>query len=247
QAPVDRAGERGDLRRQAGQLGGGARHGERELGARAEAGVRRNGAMDPKIRPHLDRLVRGEAAGELEHARRVGPLGRETRGWAGFEQQRRRRDRGPDPAEAATQVAPQVEHAEMKPRWNPRCTTRLTMRARGGVASSAATRTSRQEQAASSTTPRTTVAGLAGNATLEIAPCANSKTSSVRFTTAAPVASRFLNVVVSRNGLMTISSSAHSTPMGAKFTAPRASMVVRMDSMITAPTPSRPPGARRRR
>src|SRR5437588_1169711 len=120
------------------------------------------------------------------------------------------------------------------------------MRARGGVASSAWTRTSRQEQAASSTTPGTTAAGRAGNSTLEIAPRANSMASSVRFTTAAPVASRFLNVVVSRNGLMTISSSPHSTPMGAKFTAPRASTVVRMDSMITAPAPGRPSARRRR-
>src|SRR5438046_1018185 len=73
--------------------------------------------------------------------------------------------------------------ARLKPRNSrrtPRCTTRVTIRARGGVASSARTSTSRQEQAASSTTPRTTVAGTAGNWTFAIAPCANSIPSSVR-------------------------------------------------------------------
>src|SRR3989449_4923670 len=76
--------------------------------------------------------------------------------------------------------------ARLKPRNSrrmPRCTTRVTIRARGGVASSVRTSTSRQEQAASSTTPRTTVAGTAGNWTFAIAPCANSITSSVRLIT----------------------------------------------------------------
>ena len=77
------------------------------------------------------------------------------------------------------------------------------------------TSTSRQEQAASITTPRTTAAGPEGKVTFSVAPRANSMTSSVRFTTAAPFALRFRKVVVSRNGLMTIVSSPHSTPMGA--------------------------------
>ena len=61
-------------------------------------------------------VVRGEPAREREHPRRVGSLGREARGRAGFEQERRCGDSGSDAAEAATQVAPQVEHAEMEPR-----------------------------------------------------------------------------------------------------------------------------------
>src|ERR1044071_9776807 len=66
--------------------------------------------------------------------------------------------------------------------------------------------------------------------------------SSVRLTTAPCVAWRLWNVVVSRNGLITISSSPHSTPMGAKLIAPRASIVVSTDSMITGP--ARPEGKR---
>src|SRR5216117_744703 len=138
--------------------------------------------------------------------------------------------------------------ARLKPRnsrLNPRCATTVTTRARGGVAPRECTLTSRQEHAASSTTPRTAVAGTAGNWTVAIAPCANSMTSSVRFTTAAPVSRRFLNVVVSRNGLMTISCSPHSTPIGAKLAVPAGSRVVRIDSMITAPIPRGAAGAAR--
>src|SRR3989449_1037141 len=129
--------------------------------------------------------------------------------------------------------------ARLKPRNSrrkPRCTTAVTTRERGGVASIARTSSSRHEHAASSTAPRTTAAGSAGNCGLEIAARANSRTSSVRFTTAALVALRFLNVAVSRNGLMTISSSPHSTPMGAKFTRPAAPLVVRVDSEVTRGT-----------
>ena len=61
-------------------------------------------------------VVRGEPVRELEHPRRIRPLGREARGGARFEEQRRRRDRGPDPTEAPPQIAPQVQHAEMQPR-----------------------------------------------------------------------------------------------------------------------------------
>ena len=53
-----------------------------------------------------------------------------------------------------------------------------------GVSSIDATSSSRQEQAASSTAPRTTVAGAQGNCGLEMAPWAKSMTSSVRLTTA---------------------------------------------------------------
>src|SRR2546421_4948992 len=240
----------------------------------------------------------GEAARELEGAGGVGAFGRNGGGGggggAGFDEERRRRHRCAHAAEAAAQVAAQVEDAEVEARrrldedgarrahdaagwgrgaartysvssaiasrsrgpavlstmtwsranssriWSggkrcvrvariaasmtacfarlkprnshrkPRCTTAVTMRERGGVASIARTSSSRQEHAASSTAPRTTDAGAAGNCGLEIAARANSSTSSVRVTTAALVALRFLNVAVSRNGLMTISSSPRS-------------------------------------
>src|SRR4051794_39933600 len=58
-------------------------------------------------------------------------------------------------------------------------------------------------------------------------------TSSVRFTTATPVALRFRNVVVSRNGFNTIIWSPHSTPMGAKLIEPFGSTVVKMVSTIS--------------
>ena len=69
-----------------------------------------------------------------------------------------------------------------------------------------------------------------GAEAVPIAPRAKSSTSSVRFTTATPVARTFRNVVVSRNGLSTISCSSHSTPMGATLTTPAASTVVTIDS-----------------
>src|SRR6476646_10295669 len=58
--------------------------------------------------------------------------------------------------------------------------------------------------------------------------------SSVRFTTATPVALRLRKVVVSRNGFKTIVSSPHSTPMGAKLMTPSGSLLVTMVSTITA-------------
>ena len=54
-----------------------------------------------------------------------------------------------------------IESQELAPK--PRCTTRVSIRERGGVSSTLTTSTSRQEQAASSTTPRTTAAGNDGN------------------------------------------------------------------------------------
>ena len=87
QPAIHGAGERRDLRRQARQLGGSARHGEGELGARAEARVRRDGVMDAKPDSQLDHVVRSEPAGEVEHPRRVRALGREARRRVGFDQQ----------------------------------------------------------------------------------------------------------------------------------------------------------------
>ena len=65
-------------------------------------------------------------------------------------------------------VAGAVEAEELPP--DPRWTTRVSIRERGGVSSIDVTSSSRQEQAASSTTPRTTSAGNArGTAGCEIA------------------------------------------------------------------------------
>src|SRR5438876_10348863 len=93
------------------------------------------------------------------------------------------------------------------------------MRERGGVWSIDRTSTSRQEQQSESTTPRTTLAATVGCAGFEIAARANTRTSSVRFTTAAPTAATLRYVAVSRNGLRTMASSPQSTPIGAQFTA----------------------------
>src|SRR5215207_9966477 len=106
------------------------------------------------------------------------------------------------------------------------------MRERGGVESTERTRSSRHEQATSSTTPGTTAAGNTSAVGLEIAARAKRSASSVRLTTAAPVATTFRYVVVSRNGLTTIASSPHSTPIGATFTAPSGATVVMIVSMI---------------
>src|SRR4051812_20859543 len=56
--------------------------------------------------------------------------------------------------------------------------------------------------------------------------------SSVRLTTAVRVALTLRNVVVSRKGLSTMISLPHSTPIGAKLTAPDPSMDVTMLSMM---------------
>jgi hypothetical protein len=57
--------------------------------------------------------------------------------------------------------------------------------------------------------------------------------SSVRLTTACRVALTFRNVLVSRNGFSTMTSSPHSTPMGAKLIEPPVSLDVTMVSRIT--------------
>src|SRR6185437_5311068 len=100
--------------RQTGQLGARARHGERELRARAEARVARNRPMHADVDPQVKPVVPREPARELERPGRVGPLGLELRGGADLEQERRSRNRRADPAEASPQITPQVEHAEMQ-------------------------------------------------------------------------------------------------------------------------------------
>src|SRR5687768_8210136 len=94
----------------------------------------------------------------------------------------------------------------MKSRFVPWCTTRVSMRDRGGVLSIAATVTSRHEQQSASVTPRTTVAGTVGGCGFEIAASANTRTSSVMLTTATCVAVMLRYVAVWRNGLNTIAS-----------------------------------------
>ena len=62
----------------------------------------------------------------------------------------------------------------------------------------------------------------------------NSRMSSVRFTTAAPVARRLRSVRVPRKGLMTIRRSPHSTPIAPQLTVPSGLMVVTTVSMMAA-------------
>src|SRR5690606_40151742 len=97
--------------------------------------------------------------------------------------------------------------------------SRNSKRARGASTSASSTSTSRQEQTSASTTPRTFSAGIAGKTGEEIAPWAKQYTSSIRFTTACPVATRFRKVVVSRYGLIVSRSSPQTTPIGAKLTS----------------------------
>ena len=58
--------------------------------------------------------------------------------------------------------------------------------------------------------------------------------SSVRFTTAAPVARRLRSVRVPRNGLITIRSAPHSTPIAPQLTLPSGLIVVTTVSMMGA-------------
>src|SRR5262245_27114989 len=109
------------------------------------------------------------------------------------------------------------------------------MRDLGGVLSSDRTFNSRHEQQSARTAPSTTAAGFVAYSGFEIAARANTRTSSVRFTTAVPVATTFRYVAVSRNGFSTIPSSLHSTPIGAQLIVLSAppEIVVTMVSMIT--------------
>jgi hypothetical protein len=118
----------------------------------------------------------------------------------------------------------------------------VAIRDRGGVLSIAVTSSSRHEQASARTTPRTVCAGTVSYAGSLMAARANTRTSSMRLTTAARVATAFRYVVVSVNGFSTMASGSvpgsHSTPIGAQFTTPSAAIVVTIVSTITR----RPPG-----
>src|SRR5438093_11637098 len=120
----------------------------------------------------------------------------------------------------------------MNSRRTPRCTTAVSIRDRGGVLSIDRTSSSRHEQQSARTAPRTTVAGTVGCGGFETAARANNSTSSVMLTTAVPIDVTFRYVAVSTNGLRTIDSSLHSTPIGAQFTVSSAPTVVTMVSTI---------------
>src|SRR6185369_9312480 len=123
------------------------------------------------------------------------------------------------------------------------------MRDRGGVLSSARTFSSRHEQQSASTAPSTTMAGIVAYSGLAIAARANTLTSSVRLTTAVPVSTTLRYVDVSRNGFRTITSSPHSTPIGAQLIVLWAppETVVTMVSMITGESPNELDGRRHER
>src|SRR5580765_6564577 len=131
----------------------------------------------------------------------------------------------------------------------PWWTTVVSMRERGGVLSTDRTLSSRHEQQSARTAPSTTIAGTVAYSGFEIAARANTRTSSVRFTTAAPVATTFRYVAVSRNGLRTIESSLHSTPIGAQLIVrcEPPDTVVTIVSMITADPRGSPDQLDRRR
>lgn len=72
--------------------------------------------MDAEVQTEIEVVVPREPAREFESPYRVGPFGLELRGAMSLEEQRRRGDRRADAAESPSQVAPQVEHAEMQTR-----------------------------------------------------------------------------------------------------------------------------------
>src|SRR5439155_20587946 len=84
------------------------------LRARAEPRVRWDGTVQAEVDARRDPVERGEPLRERAGPRRVRTFRLEIGGGMRLEQQRRRRDRGPDAAEPAPQIAPQVEHAEME-------------------------------------------------------------------------------------------------------------------------------------
>jgi len=76
--------------------------------------VGRDGAVDTEVEPQVDLVVPGESARELERSCPVGSLGLELRRGARLEQERRSGDRGPNAAETPSQIATQVQHAEVE-------------------------------------------------------------------------------------------------------------------------------------
>ena len=129
-------------------------------------------------------------------------------------------------------------HARLRPRNSrpvPPPTTTVMTRARFARSSIASTRTSRHEQASSSTAPSTLAAGWVGGCGSPSAAWLNSSMSSVTFTTAASVARRLRSVRVPRKGLITICFAPHSTPIAPQLTLPSRLIVVTTVSMMGGP------------
>src|SRR2546427_6411314 len=76
--------------------------------------MRRDGPVQAEVEASVDAVMGGETPRELERPGRVGAFGPKLWGGAGLEQQGRSGNRGAHPAEAPSQIAPQVEHPEME-------------------------------------------------------------------------------------------------------------------------------------
>ena len=117
-----------------------------------------------------------------------------------------------------------------------------SMRDLGGVLSIARTSTSRHEQQSANTTLHepTPQVRVAYCRVCDYAARANTRTSSMRFTTAARVATQIAigRRVEKRRG--TTAPSPHSTPIDAQFTVPSSAMVVTIVSTITGVCTLRP-------
>src|SRR2546421_10520089 len=76
--------------------------------------MRRDGPVQAEVEASVDAVMGGETPRELERPGRVGAFGPKLWGGAGLEQQGRSGNRGAHPAEAPSQIAPQVEHPAME-------------------------------------------------------------------------------------------------------------------------------------
>src|SRR2546425_11146637 len=76
--------------------------------------MRRDGPVQAEVEASVDAVMGGEPPRELARPGRVGAFGPKLWGGAGLEQQGRSGNRGAHPAEAPSQIAPQVEHPEME-------------------------------------------------------------------------------------------------------------------------------------
>src|SRR3989442_13850984 len=94
--------------------------------------MRRDGPVQAEVEASVDAVMGGETPRELERPGRVGAFGPKLWGGAGLEQQGRSGNRGAHPAEAPSQIAPQVEHPEMEAGPRPDQTPRRKGRGGGG-------------------------------------------------------------------------------------------------------------------
>src|SRR5215218_3914670 len=74
----------------------------------------RNGPVDSQMGTDGEPPVPEESFSELCGTLGIRPLGRNPAGRLCFQQERRKGDRGSEPAEAPSKVAPEVEHAEVQ-------------------------------------------------------------------------------------------------------------------------------------